>query len=89
MQHLATTHMLSSALSMHLPDRENDSLIIAIPRGYNQDTHIHQCKPQVCHIQHTLDWPQHAGETLLLADSIGAYCDTEYEFLSADTKTDM
>ena len=38
----------------------------------------------------TLDWPQHAGETLLLADSmIGAYCDTEYEFLSAGTKTDM
>ena len=36
MQHLATTHMLSSALSMHLPDRQNDSLIIAIPRGYNQ-----------------------------------------------------
>ena len=59
------------------------------PEGITKYTHIHQCKPQVCHIQHTLDWPQHAGETLLLADSIGAYCDTESEFLSADTKTDM
>ena len=59
------------------------------PEGITKYTHIHQCKSQVCHIQHTLDWPQHAGETLLLADPIGAYCDTEYEFLSADTKTDM
>ena len=52
--------------------------------------YTHSCKPQVCHIQtHQIQQPLHAGETLLLADSIGAYCDTEYEFLSADTKTNM